>query len=271
MGYPKIYERLKQRFPEIIRSLEELGEKLRQNTNFNRKEIELLKLSAAATLGSEGGVHSHTRKALRFGASPEETEEAVMLLVNQIGFSRTAAAMSWVWDVLEKQPEPVRITFQGNPLTLLGWRPEVGEKAPDFTVVDFELKPHQLSDFKGKVCILSSVPSLDTEVCQLQTRRFNEEASRLAEVEILTISLDLPFAQKRFCEAFKVGRVKIFSDYVNRSFAYAFGLLIKELRLLARSVWVIDREGVIRYRELVHELTEEPDYEAALEAVQKLL
>ncbi len=271
MGYPPVYERLKRRFPEIMESLERLGQTLREKTVFNRKEVELLKLSASAALGSEGGVHSHARRALAAGAAAEEVEEAVILLVNQLGFSRTAAAMSWVWDVLEKQPPPVEITFQGSPLTLLGWRPEVGEQAPDFTVVDLELNPHRLAEFRGRVCVISSVPSLDTEICQLQTRRFNEEASRLPGVEILTISLDLPFAQKRFCEAFQVGRVKIFSDYLNRSFAYAFGLLIKELKLLARSVWVLDQEGVIRYRELVHELTAEPDYEAALEAVQKLL
>ena len=271
MERPKIYERLKKRFPRIMANLEALGESLREETSFNRREIELLKLAASAAMGSEGGLHAHVRKALAAGASPEEVEEAVILLVNQLGFSRTAAAMSWAWDVLEAQPEPVKITFEGSPLTLLGRRPEVGERAPHFTVVDMDLKPREFSEFQGKVCIISSVPSLDTEVCQLQTRRFNEEASNLSGVEILTVSLDLPFAQKRFCEAFKVGRVQVFSDYLYRSFAYAFGLLIRELGLLARSVWVIDQEGVIRYRELVHELTAEPDYEAVLEAVQKLL
>jgi len=271
MGVPKTYERLKNRFPQIMARLEALGETLREEVSFNRREIELLKLVAAAAATLEGGVHSHARRALASGAAPEELEEALILLVNQIGFSRTAAAMTWVWDVLAREPEPVRITFQGEPLTLLGFRPEVGQRAPNFTVVDQDLKPVRLTDFRGKICVISSVPSLDTEVCQLQTRRFNEEASSFPGVEILTISLDLPFAQKRFCEAHKVGKVKVLSDYQRLSFAYAFSLLIKEWRLLARSVWVIDAEGYIRYRELVHEITSEPDYEALKEALQKLL
>ncbi len=271
MGIPKTYERLKNRFPEIMTKLESLGQTLREEVGFNRREIELFKLIAAATGALEGGVHSHARRALAAGAAPEELEEALILLVNQIGFSRTAAAITWVWDVLAHEPEPVKITFKGQPLTLLGLRPEIGQKASDFTVVDGELKPFRLRDFRGKICVLSSVPSLDTEVCQLQTRRFNAEASNFPGVEILTISLDLPFAQKRFCEAYQVDGVRVLSDYQKHSFAHAFGLLIKEWRLLARSVWVIDKEGYIRYRELVHEITNEPDYEALKEALQKLL
>ncbi len=271
MGYPKTYERIKARFPHVVSRLEALGEALREEVSFNRREAELLKLAAAASSSLEGGVHSHARRALAAGAAPEEIEEAVILLVNQVGFSRTAAALTWIWDVLSKAPQPVQVTFQGEPLTLLGLRPEIGEKAPDFVVTDHNLTPTRFSDFQGRICILNSVPSLDTEVCQLQTKRFNEEVAKLKEVEILTISLDLPFAQKRFCEAYKIDRIKVLSDYRYFSFAYAFGLLIKEWRLLARSVWIIDKEGYIRYRQLVHEITEEPDYEAVLAELEKLL
>lgn len=164
------------------------------------------------------------------------------------------------------------VTMKGNPLTLLGETPEVGEKAPDFKVVDNGLGTVGFSSYKGKVCIISSVPSLDTPVCDLETRRFNEEAGKLGpEVTVLTISMDLPFAQKRWCGAAGVEKVITLSDHRDAAFGTAYGVLIKELRLLARTVFVVDREGVIRYREIVKELTQEPDYKAILEAVKKLV
>ena len=163
------------------------------------------------------------------------------------------------------------ITFMGNPLTLVGPSLKVGDKAPNFTVLDNALNPVQSSSYKGKVCILSSVPSLDTPVCDLETRRFNQEAATLgSEVAVLTVSMDLPFAQKRWCGAAGVDKVTTLSDHRDASFGTAYGTLIKELRLLARCVFVVDRDGVIRYIQLVKEIAQEPDYAAVLEAVRKL-
>lgn len=159
------------------------------------------------------------------------------------------------------------ITFKGNGLTLLGPDLNVGDPAPDFTVVDNGLQPVKLSDFQGQVVILSAVPSLDTPTCETQTKRFNEEASKL-NAKVLTISLDLPFAQKRFCESFNIDNVSTLSDYKARSFAENYGLLIKELGLITRAVFVVDKEGKIAYKEIVGEVSEEPDYSKALEAAK---
>jgi len=163
------------------------------------------------------------------------------------------------------------ITMKGNPLTLTGNEVKAGEKAPDFVALDNDLTPVQFSSFRGKICILSSVPSLDTPVCDMETRRFNEEASRLgADILIFTISMDLPFAQKRWCAAAGVDKVKTLSDHRDASFGTSFGVLIKELRLLARAVFLIDGQGTIRYIQLVKEVTQEPDYDAILRALKKL-
>jgi thiol peroxidase len=163
------------------------------------------------------------------------------------------------------------VTMKGNPLTLIGKEVKVGDPAPDFEVLDNDLSPVKFSSFRGKVCVISSVPSLDTPVCDMETRRFNQEANRLsADVQILTISTDLPFAQKRWCGAAGVDKVVTLSDHRNASFGTAYGVLIKELRLLARSVFVVDREGIIRYIQMVKEITEEPDYEAIMDAVNNL-
>ena len=164
------------------------------------------------------------------------------------------------------------ITMKGNPLTLMGRSLKVGDRAPDFTVVDNNLSPVNLATYKGKVCVLSSVPSLDTPVCDMETRRFNQEASGLgSNVAILTISMDLPFAQKRWCGSAGVDKVVTLSDHRDASFGTSYGVLIKELRLLARAVFVLDRAGVIQYVEIVKELTQEPNYEAVLTAVKKLV
>jgi thiol peroxidase len=164
------------------------------------------------------------------------------------------------------------VTMKGNPLTLLGPELNVGDKAPDFEALDTDLSPVRFSPYKGKVCVIASVPSLDTPVCDMETRRFNQEAGDLGpDVVILTISMDLPFAQKRWCGAAGVDKLITLSDHRDASFGTAYGVLIKELRLLARSVFVVDREGVIRYVELVKELTEEPRYDAVLGAVKKLI
>ncbi len=163
------------------------------------------------------------------------------------------------------------ITMRGKPLTLLGNEVKVGEPAPNFVVQDNQLSPVEFSSFRGKVCVISSVPSLDTPVCDLETRRFNQEAEQLGpEVLILTISMDLPFAQKRWCGAAGVTRVQTLSDHGEALFGMAYGVLIKELRLLARAVFVVDKKGIVRYVQLVREMTKEPDYDAVLGAVRQL-
>jgi len=164
------------------------------------------------------------------------------------------------------------ITSKGKPLTLLGPEIRVGDKAPDFRAVDGGLAPVTLSDFKGKIKIISSVPSLDTPTCDMETRRFNLEAAKLPDkVALITVSLDLPFAQKRWCAAAGVDKVKILSDYQDRSFADAYGVLIKELKLLSRSIFVIDAEDVVRYIQHVRDMSTEPDYAEVLGAVRKLI
>lgn len=167
---------------------------------------------------------------------------------------------------------PGVVTMKGNPLTLVGGEVKVGDAAPDFAALASDLSPVSLSSFRGKVSVILSVPSLDTPVCDIETRRFNEEASRLgSDVAVLTISMDLPFAQKRWCGAAGVERVQTLSDHRDASFGTSYGVLIKELRLLARAVFVVDREGTVRYTELVKEVTNEPSYDAALDAVRRLL
>jgi thiol peroxidase len=164
------------------------------------------------------------------------------------------------------------ITMKGSPLTLIGEEAKVGDPAPDVEVLDNDLSPVKLSSFSGKICVISSVPSLDTPVCDMETRRFNEEAGKLGpDVVILTISMDLPFAQKRWCGAAGVDKLTTLSDHRDAAFGKAYGVLIKELRLLARAVFVVDGEGRIQYIQLVRELTEEPDYEPVLDAVKKLI
>ncbi|MHB8066610.1 MAG: thiol peroxidase [Desulfobaccales bacterium] len=161
------------------------------------------------------------------------------------------------------------VTMKGNPLTLQGREVQVGDAAPDFEVTANDLAPFQFSSLAGQVCIIVSVPSLDTPVCDLETRRFNAEAAGLSpDVRILTISMDLPFAQKRWCGAAGVEGLTTYSDHRLASFGQAYGVLIKELRLLARTVFVVDRAGRIRYAEVVPELTNEPNYEAVLQAVK---
>ncbi|HPO09884.1 MAG TPA: thiol peroxidase [bacterium] len=163
------------------------------------------------------------------------------------------------------------ITFKGNPLTLAGNEVKVGDTAPDFAVLGNDLSEVKLSSYRGKTCVISSVPSLDTPVCDIQTKRFNEEATALGpDVDILTISMDLPFAQARWCGTTGAKQVRTLSDHRDAAFGQAFGLLIKELRLLARAVYVVDREGILRHAEIVKEVTSEPNYEAAIEAVKKL-
>ncbi|OBQ45818.1 thiol peroxidase [Halodesulfovibrio spirochaetisodalis] len=164
------------------------------------------------------------------------------------------------------------ITFQGNGLTLEGSPVETGDTAPDFSVLTTTLEPRTLSDYKGKVILLVTVPSLDTPVCDVEARRFNQEAADLHEdIEVLTVSADLPFAQARWCGAAGINAVEVLSDHKDLSLGHAYGVVIKELRLLARSVFVIDRGLNVVYSQIVPEVTEEPDYEAAIKAAESAL
>ena len=166
----------------------------------------------------------------------------------------------------------VQTTFKHNPVTLLGNEVKVGDKAPDFTVLANDLSPVSLKDSEGKIRLFSVVPSLDTGVCDAQTRRFNEAAAELGDnVIIYTVSMDLPFAQKRWCGAAGIDAVQTVSDHREGSFGQAYGVLIESLRLLTRSVFVVDAEGTVTYVEYVPEATDHPNYEAAIEAVKALI
>ena len=162
------------------------------------------------------------------------------------------------------------VTFKGNPLTLIGPEIKAGSKAPDCEVLAQDLSTVSLASLKGKTILISVTPSLDTPVCDAQAKRFNEEAAKLPGVEVLNISMDLPFAQKRWCGAAGIDRVKVLSDHRDASFGKAYGTLIKELRLLARAIFVIDAGGSVRYVEYVPEVTSHPNYDAALAVTRQL-
>ena len=163
------------------------------------------------------------------------------------------------------------VTFKGNSVTLAGQPPKVGQKAPDFTLVGTDMSPKRLSDYQDKVKLISIVPSLDTAVCDTQTRTFNEKVSGLSDdVIVLTVSMDLPMAQKRWCGAAGVERVECLSDYKEHSFGKTYGVRMEELGLLARSVMVVDRDNTIQYVEVVPEVTQEPDYDQALDALKQI-
>lgn len=167
---------------------------------------------------------------------------------------------------------PKATTMKGNPLTLIGPELKVGSKAPNFSLRNQDLQPFTLNDTQGKIRLFSVVPSLDTPVCDAQTRRFNQEAAKLGDkVEIITVSVDLPFAQKRWCGAAGIDKIKVVSDYYDRSFSEAYGTLIKELHIDSRAIFVVDDKDTIRYVEYVPEVSTHPDYDKALTAVKGLL
>ena len=164
------------------------------------------------------------------------------------------------------------ITFKGNPMTLVGNEVKVGQKAPDFKLTANDLSEVTLKSSAGKVRVISVVPSLDTPVCDLQTKRFNDEASKLGDkAAIITVSLDLPFAQKRWCGAASATKVQLLSDYKDHSFGFAYGTRIKELGLLTRAVFVIDSNDQVQYVEYVKEVTAHPNYDAAIAVATKLI
>jgi thiol peroxidase len=171
----------------------------------------------------------------------------------------------------DKSHKKRNVTFQGNPLTLVGNSVNVGDKAPNFSLTTNELKSLSLSDFKDKILVLSVVPSIDTSVCDIQGRRFNEEAKKLkADVAVVLVSLDTPFAQARWKKEAKCSNIEALSDYKDRDFALAYGVLIDELKLLSRSVFIIGKDQTIKYAEYVDEITHEPKYDQALEVLKKL-
>ncbi len=163
------------------------------------------------------------------------------------------------------------VTFLGKPLTLVGNELKPGDPAPDATVIKQDLNPVNIHDYKGHVLLISVVPSLDTSVCSAQTKRFNEEASQLPDsVKVITVSMDLPFAQKRFCGAEGIDKIEVLSDHREGAFGQAYGALVKELRILCRAVFVVDAQGVVRYAEYVPEIASHPNYEAALQVAREL-
>jgi len=164
------------------------------------------------------------------------------------------------------------VTLKGGPVTLLGPEIKAGQPAPDVELVANDLSTVQLSSYKGKVCVVLAVPSLDTPVCDTETRRFNEEAASLGDdVVVLAVSMDLPFAQARWCGAAGVDNVQTLSDHRDAAFGSSYGVLIKGLRLLTRAIFVVDKQGAVHYTELVKEVTTEPDYDAALAAIKEAL
>ena len=161
-------------------------------------------------------------------------------------------------------------TLKGNPLTLVGPELKAGDAAPDFSLVDNGLKPVTLKDTGTQVRIISVVPSLDTPVCDAQTKRFNEEAAKLPGVEIFTISMDLPFAQKRWCGNFGIDKIKMLSDHRSGSFGEHYGTLIKDMRIESRAIFVLDQDDTIKHVEYVKEVADHPNYETALAAARSL-
>ncbi len=161
------------------------------------------------------------------------------------------------------------VTFKGSPLTLIGPEIKAGAKAPEFQVLAQDLSPVTLATSKGKVRLISVTPSLDTPVCDAQAKRFNDEAAKLGNVAVINISVDLPFAQKRWCGASSAQHITVVSDHKDTSFGRAYGTLIKELRLLARAIFVVDASDTVRYVEYVPEVTSHPNYDAALAAVRQ--
>jgi len=168
------------------------------------------------------------------------------------------------------QERPGAVTLKGQPLTLIGPELKVGSKAPNFQVVGSDGSPITLAGSQGNVRLINVVHSIDTSICEAQTRRFNEEGAKLPNVELLTISMDLPFAQKRWCGAAGITRMKVASDHRDASFGNAYGVLIKDLRLHSRAIFIVDGQGTVRYVEYVPEVAAHPNYDAALAAVRQL-
>jgi len=193
----------------------------------------------------------------------------VLLLAFGVGLSIATAGFGA--DDLAAQKRTDVITRKGQPLTLVGQPAEVGVEAPDFTLQDRTAQPVSLSDFAGKVRIISVFPSIDTTICPIQVRTFNQEAAQLDNVQIMAVSVDLPFALDRFCAAEGIDNLVVLSDHKDTDFGLKYGFLIDEMRLLARGTVIVDQQGVVRYVEYVSPMETEPDYEKAIAVAKKLL
>jgi thiol peroxidase len=262
---------------EIIR---ESQETIRETMAQAGREIAILKeKTSQSILEMKGKAEAEVKKLKEELEAQEKTlrgkvtelEEYRKAAEGKI-FELQAKVMEWAAKVrLTEKERPGLVTSRGKPLTLLGEEVRVGDKAPNFQVLDHSMQPVTLGSYQGKIKIITAVPSLDTPVCNMETRRFNQEAEKLPQnVAILTISMDLPFAQARWCAAARIEKVKPFSDYRDHAFGLAYGVLIKERRLLARAVFIIDDRDIVRYVELVPEIAQEPDYERILNAVRAL-
>jgi thiol peroxidase len=274
-------ERLKKELAQKEKIIQQSEKTLKEAMDMAGKEVSAAKEKTNHTLAEW-----KSKAEAEYGRMKEELEnktKALTAKTRELEECRKAAetklaevqakAKEKIGKVIPQEKErPGLVTFKGNPLTLVGEEVKVGDQAPNFQVVDNAMEPASLESFRGKIKIITSVPSLDTPVCDMETRRFNEEAGKLPDrVAVLTISMDLPFAQKRWCAAAGVEKVKTFSDYQNRSFGCAYGVLAKELKLLARAVFIVDDQDVVRYTEIVPEITREPDYDRVLDAVKALL
>jgi thiol peroxidase len=163
------------------------------------------------------------------------------------------------------------VTLRGMPMTLVGTPLKEKNDSPDVTLLSNDLSPAKLSNYKGKICLISSVPSLDTPVCDMQTRRFNQEVTQIGNnIHVLTVSVDLPFAQKRWCGASGIDNVITLSDHRETAFGMSYGILMKEVRLLARAVFILDESGTLQYQEIVSEIGNEPDFAAALSVLKSI-
>jgi thiol peroxidase len=274
-------ERLKKELAQKEKIIQQSEKTLREAMDMAGKEVSAAKEKTNHTLAEW-----KNKAEAEYGRLKEELENKTQTLTAKTReleeCRRTAEAKMAEYQaqarekitqvIPEEKERAGLVTFKGNPLTLVGEEVKAGDRAPNFQAVDNGMQPASLDSFRGKIKIITSVPSLDTPVCDMETRRFNEEAGKLPDrVAILTISMDLPFAQKRWCAAAGVEKVKTFSDYQKRSFGCAYGVLTKELKLLARAVFIVDDQDVVRYVEIVPEITQEPDYERVLDAVKALL
>ncbi len=276
-----LLEKLKKEVAEKENLLRQGEKTLKEAMESAKKEVSAVKEKTDQTL-----MEWKTKAEAEYKRLKEELEKKTQPLADKVkdleeyrkkAEKKIAELQSKAKELVSKaapgaEERPGLVTFKGGPMTLLGPEVKVGDKAPDFKAVDNGMQLATLDSFRGKVKIISSVPSLDTPVCDMETRRFNEEAGKLPDnVVVLTVSMDLPFAQKRWCAAAGVEKVKTLSDYQSRSFGMAYGVVIKELQLLARAVFVVDDQDMIRYIEIVPEVTKEPDYDRVLSAVKALI
>jgi thiol peroxidase len=276
-----LVERLKKELADKENMIRQSEKTLKEAMEMAGKEVSAIREKTNQTLSEWRGKAETEYKKLReelesksqtLSAKVKELDEYRKAVESKIAALQAKAKERPGRVITQEKERTGLVTFKGNPMTLVGEEVKVGDRAPNFQVVDNAMQPATLDSFKGKVKIISSVPSLDTPVCDMETRRFNEEAGKLPDkVAVLTISMDLPFAQKRWCAAAGVEKVKTLSDYQNRSFGCAYGVLIKELKLLARAVFIVDEQDMVRYVEIVPEMTKEPDYDRVLNAVKALL